>query len=153
MASKEVPEEELNADLATALRLKLDHGDIRRIISACPKKNLTVVEEDRLLAQTALDTLPKKEINKVLTKTARERLSEDKIEKIFQKAISSMEKSNEEIDEDLSKAAQLALDAINNKNYHAVLKLDADEFIDLGMAVYGYGDPIKVVFAPKPSSN
>jgi hypothetical protein len=55
--------------------------------------------------------------------------------------------SAEEIDKDLSKAAQLALDAIKDKDYHGIFALKADEIIDLGLAIYGPGDPIKVVFA------
>jgi predicted HAD superfamily Cof-like phosphohydrolase len=97
-----------------------------------------------------MTSLAEEEINKVLAKMARERLSKEEIEEFFQNAISSLERPIEEIDEDLSKAAQRALDAIKNKDYHAVLRLRADEFIDLGMAIYGYGQPIKVVFAPKP---
>jgi hypothetical protein len=79
---------------------------------------------------------------------SRERFSKEEIEECFQNVGSSLERPIEEINEDLSKAAQSALDAIKNKNYHAVLKLDAEEIIDLGLAIYGYGDPIKVVFAP-----
>jgi hypothetical protein len=49
----------------------------------------------------------------------------------------------------LSKAAQSALDAIKNEGYEGALNLlPAEEIIDLGLAIYGYGDHIKALFAP-----
>ncbi|MDR1870936.1 MAG: AAA family ATPase, partial [Deltaproteobacteria bacterium] len=151
-AMERLPQEEWETVLANVARQKLKFAEISRILSATPKKRLPEAEANHLLAQAALTSLAEGALNKVLAKVAREKLSPEEIEKIFQTAGSSLEKSAEEIDKDLSKAAQGALDAIKNKDYHAVLKLRADEFIDLGMAIYGYGRPIKVVFDPKPTT-
>jgi hypothetical protein len=133
LAVERLPKEEWEKVLADAARQKLKIAKITQILSATPQKQLSEAEANHLLAQDALTSLAEEEINKVLAKMAREKLFQD------------------DIDNALSKAAQSALDAIKDKNYHAVLKLDAAEFIDLGMAVYGYGDPIKVVFAPPPN--
>jgi hypothetical protein len=133
MALERLPRKTLYASLATAIRPRLDAVDVMRITSATNStKKIPKAEEDRLLAEAAKTSLPKMEFNKVLAEA---------FLKYFW----------EQIDKDLIKAAQNALDAIKKKDYHAVLKLEADEFIDLGMAVYGYGQSIKVVFDPPPN--
>jgi hypothetical protein len=147
-----LPQEEVDTVLANVARQKFKLAEITRIVSVTPPRRLTAAEAKHLLAQAALTSLAEGALNKVLAKVAREKLSPEEIAEIFQNAGSSWEQSEEEIDKDLSKAAQGALDAIKNKDYHAVLKLRADEFIDLGMAIYGYGQPIKVVFDPKPTT-
>jgi Glu-tRNA(Gln) amidotransferase subunit E-like FAD-binding protein len=151
-AVERLPKDEVDTVLANLARRKLKTAEIRQILSPTPPKRLTKAEANHLLAQAALTSLTEGELKKTLAKVAREKLSPEEIAETFQNAISSWVQSEEEIDNDLSMAAHLALTAIKDKDYHAVLKLDADEFIDQGMAVYGYGKPIKVVFAPKPST-
>ncbi|MDR1870561.1 MAG: AAA family ATPase [Deltaproteobacteria bacterium] len=143
--------DEVNANLAIAVMQKLDPADTIPIIADCPSDKLTATETDRLLAQAALTSLDKKEINQVLLKTARDKFSEEEIQEILQNAVSPLERTSEVIDHELSKVAQLALEAVKDKGYHGILEHKADEIIDLGLAVYGRGHPIKVVFGPNPS--
>jgi hypothetical protein len=53
-----------------------------------------------------------------------------------------------QIDELLAKAAKQALNDITEKDYHGIVKLRAKKIIDLGLAVYGYGQQVKATFGP-----
>jgi hypothetical protein len=53
-----------------------------------------------------------------------------------------------EIGESLSRAANEALEIIDEKNYYGPLKHLARKITGLGMAIYGNGEKVKVVFAP-----
>jgi hypothetical protein len=49
----------------------------------------------------------------------------------------------------LSDAAQEALEQIGEKDGHGPFKLQAKEFIDLGLAIYGDGLTVKAAFGPR----
>ncbi|MDR1870797.1 MAG: hypothetical protein LBS60_02530, partial [Deltaproteobacteria bacterium] len=149
VAIEKLPKETVDMSLAAAARLRFKTAEIYQITSANPQKDLTKTEANHLLAQAAVTSLSEETINQVLAKTARDKLPEEEIEEIFQNATSQLASSEEEIDNDLTKAAQLALEVINTKDYHGVLELKAQEIIDLGLSVYGHGERIKVIFAPK----
>jgi hypothetical protein len=83
-----------------------------------------------------------------LAKLAREKLPPDEIEKTLLNAPSKSSLSNERIDEILSQAAQTALRDISAKDYHGPFRLEAKEFIDLGLAIYGVGSQVKAIFGP-----
>ncbi|MDR2142425.1 MAG: hypothetical protein LBR11_11695, partial [Deltaproteobacteria bacterium] len=102
----------------------------------------------QLLAEAALKLLSKAEINQALANLARERLPRDEIKKILLYAPSKSSLSAKRIDGILAKAAQEALNDIVAKDCHGPFRLEAKEFIDLGLAIYGVGSQVKAIFGP-----
>jgi hypothetical protein len=80
---------------------------------------------------------------------AKVRLAPDVIENALFGAAPTSVLSEEKIDETLSKATQGALNDIITRNYHGIIQHRAKEIIDIGMAIYGHGDRVKVAFGPK----
>ena len=102
-----------------------------------------------MLGRAALETLPEDVTTPVLASAARRLLSSAQIEAaLLEASPASADLPEPEIDEMLSKAAQKALSDIIESNYHAIADSDAKEIVDLGLAVYGYGQRVKAVFAP-----
>ncbi|MDR2142439.1 MAG: hypothetical protein LBR11_11765, partial [Deltaproteobacteria bacterium] len=92
--------------------------------------------------------LLKADIDQALANLAREKLPRDEVEKILLNAPSKSSLSVERIDGILAKAAQEALKDIAAKDYHGPFRLEAKEFIDLGLAIYGVGSQVKAIFGP-----
>jgi hypothetical protein len=89
------------------------------------------------------------EMTQALAATAGEKLSPSQIKEALTAPDSLPGEVKERIAEDLSKATEVALRAIIEKDYHGVLALKAKEFIDLGLAVYGYGGQVMAAFGPQ----
>jgi hypothetical protein len=109
----------------------------------------TEAEEDHFLAQTAAKILTGFEIVQALAGAAGENLSPSQIKNALLNLDTLPAEVKARIAKDLSKAAEVALRDIIKKDYHGILALKAKEFIDLGLAVYGYGGQVMAAFGPQ----
>jgi hypothetical protein len=137
--------EDINKNLAELALINLDEIEV---LSYLDGNEINSVKKNQLLAKAALKSLTQADIRQALAKLAREKLPPDEIEKTLLYAPSKSSLSNERIDEILSQAAQTALRDIGAKDYHGPFRLEAKEFIDLGLAIYGVGSQVKAIFGP-----
>jgi hypothetical protein len=154
-AMKNLSESKINENLAKAVMNKIDPLEIRRVIS---KEGLAEPKEDkfnRILADSASEYLTKIEINEALAGAVKKKLSAKEKEAIYKNVSLKEDVSESEIEEVLSKASQMALSSIKNKNYHGIAKNAVPaikEIIDLGLSIYGPGSHIKATFSLELSS-
>jgi uncharacterized membrane protein YccC len=128
--------------------MKLDKKTIFKIRLESGRNKPAKAENNLFLAQAALDSLSEADINQALAEAAREKLPGEEIEKVLPETAAEPDPAKEQIDKTLSRLAEEALRAIAEKDYHGPLRLQAKEFIDVGLAVYGYGDHVKTAFGP-----
>ena len=93
------------------------------------------------------------EPHKALATAVKKRLPPEEIDAALNKAAPDSDLTKEEIDIALSEAAQTALKAISEKNYHGIVAYKAKEIIDLGLSTFGHEPKVKALFAQKPSSS
>jgi hypothetical protein len=139
--------EEVNESLATALQNKLEPEDIQELFSKLPKRPKAKTEIDLILAQEAGKILSANEKNRALAQLAREKFpTNSELNKILLKVSPRPAPTALEIDAILSSAAQDALEQIAQQDYPGLLNIKNKKIITMGMAVYGYGNPVKVIF-------
>jgi Na+-transporting NADH:ubiquinone oxidoreductase subunit NqrC len=125
--------------------------EIYKISGFFDQKENAAAQRTKLLAQAALSSLPKEEINKFLAEAVRNKFTDEEIEEFSREAsFASESSSSKEIDDILSKAAMEALDQIVKQDYHGPIEegLKAKEIIDLGLAMYGSKAIVKAAFRP-----
>ncbi|MDR1873101.1 MAG: AAA family ATPase [Deltaproteobacteria bacterium] len=142
---KRAPKEDLDHALAREAKNKIPFEEITRIRLASPKNNLSKTELNHLLATAVRLALTEEEFQRILLKTARHKLD---LTDILQKTASGLDRFQAEIQSDLSEGAKLALAALKETYYRGPLEPYAPEIIKLGLAVHGYGDHIKALYAP-----
>jgi hypothetical protein len=144
---RNIPKDIRDQCLANAVRNKLEVKDYLKFLEGLPQQPQTDAEENHILAQEAMNILTNDEITIALAKLGREKLPKEKLEEVLGPIL-----SKEEIDAILSKDAKAALNQITEKDYHSAVRLKVDKnleiqsIIDLGLAVYGNGSPVKAIF-------
>jgi hypothetical protein len=149
LAMKNLPKEEKNKSLANLALNKLPREEYYNITSDGQEKKCSEAEMNQLLATATFKSLPQADIDQALAALAKVRLAPDVIENALLGAAPTSVLSEEKIDETLSEATQGALNDIITRNYHGILQHRAKEIIDIGMAIYGHGEQVKVAFGPK----
>jgi hypothetical protein len=151
-----LPTEVVDENLALLARTELGNKEIRKILSDSSQNKSSNAEKNQILAQAALDSLSEADINQALVLTVIKKLPRDEIEtKLSEAGVEidlppeNLDLSSGQIDKILSRLAEAALRAIVEKDYHGPFRLQAKEFIDVGLAVYGYGNHLKAAFGPK----
>jgi hypothetical protein len=100
------------------------------------------------LAHEAKRLFSKNEIDHILANLAKDKLSKEVIDAVVKNKIRELAPSDEQIDKDLLKAANQAINDIIKRDYNSIIGDMAKEIIDLGLASYGYFIPVKAVFGP-----
>ena len=144
-----VPLEAVYEFLAPLAKKRMSPAAIARVMAASPERKPSPEARNRLLGEAALQTLPEAVTTPELAKAAKALLSPEQIEAALESASKGTDPPDEEIDRLLTQAAQEALDAIVQKKYHKILDSHTEKGIDLGLAVYGYGQRLKAAFAPE----
>jgi hypothetical protein len=139
--SKEI----IEAYTAKYIRNKIDFFTLNRFIYDSQKKFSTRAEEDEFLTIEVGKFLTVKEQTEALADIAIKKLTEKTLNDIIIPPIADIN-SKDKIDAVLSKAVQEALDDIEKRDYHGIVKLEAKKIIDLGLAVCGYGSQVKAAF-------
>jgi hypothetical protein len=147
LALERLPAEETNESLAVAARNQLnDNIEIRQIIIQKNLNKITIDEMNNLLVEIASKSLPIDDQNAALAAQARKKLTSEEIAAALLKATPKSTLTPEQIDVILTKAVKEALTAIIEKDYHGLVNYKANEFIDLGLSVYGFGSEVKAAF-------
>jgi hypothetical protein len=100
------------------------------------------------LSEAVRKSLPEVEINAVLAEAAKTTLPEDDVLDAVLRTNPDQELTSERIDEILTRTSEKALKQIAENNYHGVYENEAKAFIDMGLAIYGHGADVKVLFGP-----
>ena len=120
------------------------------LLTASSTPDSSPEEKYRLLGETALKSLPEEKANEVLAVAANHFLTSKQIQAAFRKETAKLpDPPDEEIDLMLSKAVETALSQIAERKYHMILDSHTKKVIDLGLAVYGYGQRLKAAFGPE----
>jgi trehalose/maltose hydrolase-like predicted phosphorylase len=141
-----IPKPERNEILAQEIRKKLTFDEFEKAISQEGLIPSTRTQAYEILANKALDYLSKTEFERALAEAVKLTLSAEKIKDIEKKAAPKVKRTDQEIDDILTKATQKALNDIAQRGYHHILDHMASEFIDLGLAIYGTTPKIKAAF-------
>jgi hypothetical protein len=147
-AIKLIPNSITNKILSQKIEEKLDAVEYKKAISSGGLTDPTEMEIDQILADSAKNYLSITEINKVLAEAVKPKLTSEELKEVKMKAVPDVKKTNQKIDDILTNATQKALTAITKRGYHHILDHMASEFIDLGLAIYGYEPKIKAAFGP-----
>jgi predicted transcriptional regulator len=140
----------INQSLTQAVQNKLTPLEINEYFTQPP---LSTAERDSILAKAANTVLTYDEMNKTLATLAREKLPQDKLSEILLKIQTGSVFSEEEIDAILSEGTQEALNQILKQDYSGILRINAKEIIELGLAIFGSGSHVKATFRQKPSED
>jgi hypothetical protein len=138
--------EAINEGLAAAVARRYRDSD--QAVKDMLLSPLSFPERNRRLAKEAGRLLSTSQIDSVLADLAKDKLSQEVIDTAVKEKLRELAPSNEEIDKDLLKAANQAIDDIIKRDYNSVIGDMAKEIIDLGLASYGYFKPVKAVFGP-----
>jgi hypothetical protein len=143
-----IPIPETEKTLAIEVRMKLGPEAVKLFRSNLPKE-LSVHEMNSRFAQEAETILTPPEYYRALATLAREKLGKKAVKELLVGATKKLNLAKEQIEAKLSSAVQEALKQIVEKDYHGPFKLQAKEFIDLGLALYGDGLTVKAAFGPR----
>jgi hypothetical protein len=147
-AMYQLPESEQDEILVQEIRNKLSIIEFKNALSQDGSTVTTRTQANQILANKALDYLTTAEIECALAEALKLTLSAREIKEIEKKAVPKVKRTDQEIDDILTKAAQKALNDIAQRGYHHILDHMASEFIDLGLAIYGTNPKIKAAFGP-----
>jgi hypothetical protein len=147
-AIKIIPKSIRNAILSKEIEKKLDPDEYEIAISRGGLTDPTEIEIDEILAGSDKDYLTKTEIYRALAEAVKPKLSAKELKEVKKMAVPDVNRTNQKIDDILTKATQKALSGITQKGYHRILDHMASEFIDLGLAIYGFEPKIKAAFGP-----
>ncbi|MDR3203862.1 MAG: AAA family ATPase, partial [Deltaproteobacteria bacterium] len=137
-----------NHALAEVIRSKLPFEDIEEMLAEAPDDILTKSLQDKILAKYANKALTTVERKLALANAVKEKLTKDEIKQILWKAVSGLSLSTDQIEDLLNKAVRKALSDIKEKDYHGIVRYDAKEIIDLGLAIYEGSPIVKAMFGP-----
>jgi hypothetical protein len=140
--------EEQDQSLAELAKDKLSMAEIRKVTEKYPPGPI----RDKHLAAAAMN-LPKEATDKALASAVEKKLPPEEIDAALEEAAPAANLTKEQIEIKLSEAAQTALKAITEKNYHGIVAYKAKEIIDLGLSAFGHEPKVKALFAPKPPSS
>jgi hypothetical protein len=138
----------IEESLANALRNKFNNNNtfINFILFKSPIHDNTGINDNKILAQEANEYLSESERIVVLANTIRNHLDLEHVKKILQAASPNSSIEDENIERILSAATAQALEDIIKRDYHGIVKPNAKEIIDIGIAVYGNGNKVKTAF-------
>jgi hypothetical protein len=142
---------DLDIGLANAVRDKISTIELFSIYSKNRLEFNNNYKENRLLASIAKNYLSKLEFDTALAFAAKCLLSSKSDDVLWR--TSQLKLSKEQIDAKLTTAIAEALTQIEKGRRHEPFELQAKEFIDLGLALYGDGFSVKAAFRPKQPSN
>jgi hypothetical protein len=143
-----IPKPEIDKTLSTEVQEKLGLDGVDLFLSNLPQEP-SPDEMDSRFAQEAKTILSPAERYQALATLAREKFGEEAVNKILADAAKKLKSDDKQIETKLSGAVQQALKQIVEKDYHGPFKLQAKEFIDLGLALYGDGLTVKAAFGPR----
>jgi hypothetical protein len=153
LAWKRLTNEEVDNTLAKTADKKLSPAEIYKIKTLSGQEKNSEAKMIQLLAEAIMNSLPRAEIDQILAAAVKLKLTDDEIAEAFQEEAAATEDlSSEQIDHYLTKAAMDAINDVIKKDYHGPIGYMAEDIIDLGVAIYGYGLEIKAIFASKESS-
>jgi hypothetical protein len=141
-----LPKELHNSCLSKAVTNKLDMDEYDELFSKLPTQPTSRAERDQILANEAKKILDEKERVQALAKLARNTFSNDQLNEILSEASAGPDPTDVELDAILSKAAQDALKQIVQQNYPGILNIKDKKILTMGLAVYGFGEPLMVIF-------
>jgi hypothetical protein len=150
LAIERLSNEALDQALMEAFLKKLPPDEKERLFSEKGVKDSPIRERYLDLAKRARKRFSASEIARVLANKARKELP-DEAEKISREAARNFGLTDERIATKLTRAAQGALRDIVTRGYHGVIGHMAKSITDLGLAIFGYGDHVRVVFGPVPA--
>jgi hypothetical protein len=148
LAARELPQKETDKILSNKVQEKLGAIGIKRILSE-HRQELSNEEIDSLFAKQAAELLTPAQINLELASLARKKFDKNVVKKNLSASPSRLKPTKEQIEAMLSNSVQEALKQIVEKDYHGPFKLQAKEFIDLGLALYGDCLTVKAAFGPR----
>jgi biotin-(acetyl-CoA carboxylase) ligase len=96
-------------------------GDADHRLSGILGAGLTLSEQNQKLAEEAKRLLPEATIDQALAEEVKEAVSQKKIERALKMALDKSTPSEEILNSDLLKAAQKAINSINNRKYVNIL--------------------------------
>jgi ATP-dependent exoDNAse (exonuclease V) alpha subunit len=141
-----LPKDLRNSCLSKAVKDKLDTDTLDELFSKLSAQPSSRAESDQILANEAKKVLNEKERIVALAQLAREKFSIDELNKILKEASARPDPTEVEIDEILSSACNDALKQIAQQNYPGVFEIQDKIIQTMGLAVYGYGTPVKAIF-------
>jgi hypothetical protein len=127
LARMEIPIEVLSHELADAAMDDISDDLIFPILEGA-----SGTEKERLLAELAIKTFTKGQVNKILSTLARKMLDPDVIEEVLRGSANEL--------------AQQALNDITQRGYRDLVKNKAKKIIALGLGIYGDGSLIEALF-------
>jgi hypothetical protein len=138
----------VDSGIANALKKKISKSELYSIYRKYDVDLNNNKEKNSILSSIAKDYLSELEFDTALALTVKNNLPKSSVDDILREA-SQSKLSKEQIDAKLTTAVADALTQIENRRYHGPFELQAKEFIDLGLALYGDGLTVKAAFRPK----
>jgi hypothetical protein len=143
-----LPEDLRTSCLSKEVQKKLTYSELEKLLSELSQQPSSETEYDYVLAKEAEKILDENEKMKALAELVRQNIDDEKLNEIFMEVSATAEPdlSLKQINSLLSKSARDALRQITKNDYPGPIKLNAKKIIKMGLAVYGYGNPVKVAF-------
>jgi predicted AAA+ superfamily ATPase len=143
----------INKAMSRAVKDKLGIAGVKKLFAELPSQPATAAENEIILVNAAEKVLTDDEMAKALAKLARKEIPQDKLSEILLDIQADSDLCEEEIDALLSEGAQEALSQILKQDYSSILRINAKEVMELGLAIFGSGSHVKAAFRQKPSED